>query len=150
LGLVGAGLGERAVNKGLGKLADMTGSKVRTWKDLTNPYIGWSPTLQMMTNPGALVGGAIGGKAGSAIQKRIPIRLDRDAAGNWTGWINIGKKKVRPSLNVLSANSPKFDVKSNVVVEGRKSPTGKKVDDILESDIPKLKEMILNNQVKKM
>lgn len=148
LGLAGGISGEKLVNKGLSKLADITGSRVRSWNDLTSKYLGWSPTLQMLTNPGTLLGGAVGGKAGSAIQKRIPVHLDRDATGNWTGWINIGNRQIRPSLNTLSANIPKLE--SRVIVQGRKTQTGKKFDDILESDIPKLKEMILNNQVKKM
>jgi len=44
-GIAGGIAGEKAVNYGLGKLADMTGSKVRSWKDLTDKYLGWSPTL---------------------------------------------------------------------------------------------------------
>ena len=44
-GIAGGVVGEKAVNYGLGKLADMTGSKVRSWKDLTDKYLGWSPTL---------------------------------------------------------------------------------------------------------
>jgi hypothetical protein len=44
-GIAGGIAGERAVDYGLGKLADMTGSKVRSWKDLTDKYLGWSPTL---------------------------------------------------------------------------------------------------------
>jgi len=45
LGLAGGIGGEKLVNKGLSKLADMTGSKVRSWNDLTSNYLGWSPTL---------------------------------------------------------------------------------------------------------
>jgi outer membrane lipoprotein SlyB len=46
LGAIAGGIaGEKAVDYGLGKLADMTGSKVRSWKDLTDKYLGWSPTL---------------------------------------------------------------------------------------------------------
>lgn len=61
-GIAGGVVGEKAVDYGLGKLADMTGSNVRSWKDLTNKYLGWSPTLQMLTNPGTIVGGSIGAK----------------------------------------------------------------------------------------
>lgn len=160
LGLVGVGLGERAVNKGLGKLADKTNSKVRTWKDLTNPYIGWSPTLQMMTNPGALVGGAIGGKAGSAIQKRIPIHLDRDAAGNWTGWLNIGKKQVRLDPRVAAANG-KIEIQDipiekqihntlmNVAVKASKLQAMNKLDKTaIDGFVAKLKDYLSEDQAK--
>ena len=61
-GIVGGIAGEKAVDYGLGKLADMTGSKVRNWKDLTDRYLGWSPTLQMLSNPGTLLGGTVGAK----------------------------------------------------------------------------------------
>lgn len=61
-GIAGGVAGEKAVDYGLGKLADMTGSKVRSWKDLTDKYLGWSPTLQMITNPGTIIGGGIGSK----------------------------------------------------------------------------------------
>lgn len=63
LGAIAGGIaGEKAVDYGLGKLADVTGSKVRSWKDLTDKYLGWSPTLQMFTNPGTIIGGGIGAK----------------------------------------------------------------------------------------
>jgi len=46
LGTVLGGItGEKAVDYGLGKLADVTGSNIRSWKDLTNKYLGQSPTL---------------------------------------------------------------------------------------------------------
>jgi hypothetical protein len=46
LGAIAGGItGEKAVDWGLGKLADATGSNVRSWKDLTDKYLGWSPTL---------------------------------------------------------------------------------------------------------
>jgi hypothetical protein len=44
-GIVGGIAGEKAVDYGLGKLADVTGSNIRSWKDLTSKYLGWSPTL---------------------------------------------------------------------------------------------------------
>lgn len=70
LGAIAGGIaGEKAVDWGLGKLADMTGSKVRSWKDLTQPYLGQSPTLQTLSNPGVILGGGIGAKAGSLPSK---------------------------------------------------------------------------------
>ena len=68
-GIAGGVVGEKAVDYGLGKLADKTGSKVRNWKDLTQPYLGWSPTLQTFSNPGVILGGGIGAKAGSLPSK---------------------------------------------------------------------------------
>lgn len=60
--ITGGVVGEKAVDYGLDKLADATGSNVRSWKDLTDKYLGWSPTLQMLTNPGTIIGGGIGAK----------------------------------------------------------------------------------------
>ena len=67
--IAGGVAGEKAVDYGLGKLADRTGSKVRSWKDLTDKYLGWSPTLQTLSNPGIILGGGIGAKAGSLPSK---------------------------------------------------------------------------------
>ena len=61
--IAGGVAGEKAVDYGLGKLADMTGSKVRSWKDLTDKQLRWSPTLQTLSNPGVILGGGIGAKA---------------------------------------------------------------------------------------
>lgn len=61
-GLIGGVVGEKAVDKGLESLAEKTGSDVKSWKDLTQNYLGWSPTLQMLTNPGTLLGGGVGAK----------------------------------------------------------------------------------------
>ena len=61
--IAGGVAGEKAVDYGLGKLADITGSKVRSWKDLTDKYLRWSPTLQTLSNPGVILGGGIGAKA---------------------------------------------------------------------------------------
>lgn len=71
LGAIAGGIaGEKAVDWGLGKLADMTGSKVRNWKDLSSKLgLGWSPTLQTLSNPGVILGGGIGAKAGSLPSK---------------------------------------------------------------------------------
>lgn len=70
LGAIAGGIaGEKTVDQGLGKLADVTGSKVRNWKDLTQSYLGWSPTLQTLSNPGVILGGGIGVKAGSLPSK---------------------------------------------------------------------------------
>lgn len=69
-GIAGGVVGEKAVDYGLGKLADATGSKVRSWKDLTDKYLGWSPTLQMLTNPGTMIGGGIGAK-GAQLSKGV-------------------------------------------------------------------------------
>lgn len=79
LGAVAGGVaGEKAVDWGLGKLADATGSKVRSWKDLTDKYLGWSPTLQTITNPGIILGGGIGAKGAQLANKaaNYAIRMD--------------------------------------------------------------------------
>ena len=84
LGAIASGVaGEKAFNAGLGKLADMTGSKVRSWKDLTNKYLGWSPTLQTFTNPGTIIGGGIGAKGAQLANKaaNYAIRMDMPRFG---------------------------------------------------------------------
>ena len=79
-GIAGGIAGERAVDYGLGKLADMTGSKVRSWKDLTDKYLGWSPTLQTITNPGTLLGGGIGAKGAQLSKGAIDYLIAMDMA----------------------------------------------------------------------
>lgn len=83
-GIAGGIVGEKAVDYGLGKLADMTGSKVRSWKDLTDKYLGWSPTLQTLTNPGTLLGGGIGAKGAQLANKaaNYVIRMDMPRFGH--------------------------------------------------------------------
>ena len=83
-GIVGGVTGEKAVDYGLGKLADATGSNVRSWKDLTNEYLGWSPTLQMLSNPGTLLGGGIGAKGVQLANKAANhvIRMDMPRFGH--------------------------------------------------------------------
>ena len=82
-GLAGSIAGEKLVDKGLEKLADATGSNVRSWRDLTSPYLGWSPTLQTLTNPGTLLGGVVG--AGAAKLGKVAlsnlIRMDMPRFG---------------------------------------------------------------------
>ena len=79
-GIAGGIAGEKVVNYGLGKLADMTGSKVRNWKDLTDKYLGWSPTLQMISNPGTLIGGGIGAKGAQLSKGAMDYLIAMDMA----------------------------------------------------------------------
>ena len=79
-GLIGGVVGEKAVDKGLEFLAEKTGSDVKSWKDLTQNYLGWSPTLQMLTNPGTLLGGAVGTKGAQLGKGAIDYLIAMDMA----------------------------------------------------------------------
>lgn len=82
------------------------------------------------------------------VSKLPNISLAKNTAGNWNGWINVGKYQYRPNRSYLGMGKliEREPILDKIIHQARI----KKFNPILESDIPELEQMVANGEYKIM